>query len=303
MTDTEHTEIPDTDTDTDFDAAFSEAADESDDGDQANGPEVDQDDSVSTAGDASETDDEYVKTDDTDQDKGDSDIWADAPEPLRAAFEAAKSDLERERQSARSNAGRVSAYQRQITDLRTRLAAFEAAGQAPQGAAEEDDEWNQAREDFPEIAGPLERKLQQIQLNQQRLNAELGQWSAVQEQAYREQQAEILTEQHPDWVNVVSSQDFHQWMDAQPDPVRETLNDIYEHAQDASSTAWMIGLFKLQTQGAAATAPFPNPAAKQKRQRQLQDGQSAAGRGPGRRSGPPNDFDAAFQYFAEKANV
>jgi hypothetical protein len=54
-------------------------------------------------------------------------------------------------------------------------------------------------------------------------------------------------------------------------------------------------------QNAAPAKGTPtNDAAKQKRQRQLQDGAGAAGRGPGRMSGPPDDFEAAFTYFAGK---
>lgn len=292
-------------TEDEYEAAFAEATSNSDAADEPDSepqPKDDEDDDQggNTAG------QEGRGSENTD------DLWASAPEPLRAAHEAAQKELEKERQSARSNAGRVAAYQRQISEFQKRLAAFEqnaAAGKtAPsKGAGSEgEDDWSAVKEEYPELAGPIERRLSQIAERNAALERELSAYGDERRDRYIQEQQQALTTQHADWQSVVGSRDFLEWYTAQPAEVRSMVEKNADAIIDAQSASYALGLFKMQTgyqakqQPAPSAGAPPNDAAKQKRQRQLQDGAGAAGRGPGRMSGPPDDFESAFKYFAGK---
>jgi hypothetical protein len=301
---TEHEDVDTADTDTgatedEYEAAFAEAT-----GNAADEPDPepedkdtgDDDPGTQTAG----HEDKAPENPD--------DLWADAPEPLRRRWEAAQQELEKERQSARSNAGRIAAYQRQISELQNRMAAFEqnAAGKrtaSDQDAGSTDDDWKAIKEEYPELVGPIERRLASIAEENATLKRELSAYSEERRDLYLQEQQDALTQQHADWQDVVGSSDFLDWYTAQPAEVRSMVEKNADAIVDAQSAAYAINLFKMQTgfQNAAPAKGTPtNDAAKQKRQRQLQDGAGAAGRGPGRMSGPPDDFEAAFTYFAGK---
>lgn len=246
------------------------------------------------------------------------DIWSSASEQQRAAFEAAQRQLQALDHDSRSNRGRVSALQRETENLRKQLAALHgAAGSTGQGQTDASDaDIRRLQEEYPEVARPV---LQQISSLQKQLNEtqrRLDQRETTETQREREQaldrEEQALAQKHPDWDKVTARPEFTAWLATQPRYVVEAIQRNGEAIVDAEEAADVIGRFKQATgiahapAAAAASAPAAATATgasanlAARRQRQLESGAAVTSRGAGPAGGPPDDFDAAFAYYASK---
>jgi len=221
--------------------------------------------------------------------------------------------LEREAQQwqhrYQSDLGRQNALQRKIQQLEQENRQLQQrgsqsadnggeAGDNPDGSGYSDAEWEELKQDFPDMARAIEKQMGAMQSRyEQRINQLEQQLSPIQaqaeQQAYRAQE-QALESQHPDWRDVVQTPDFHAWLREQPPAVQQLTN-----SEEAADAAFLLQSYKL-TKGQAA--PQANQGLQQRRQRQLQAAQTVPNRGGRRRSEiPDDDEDALFDYFASKS--
>lgn len=249
------------------------------------------------------------------QANSDDDIWSNADPVYREAFDTFKRDMELRLNGAR---GRASGQERELQQLRQRLAELEAgsgnAQQTGQAAANDeggqratplsDDSLNRLREDYPEVAGPLLDVIGDLKAQISQLQAPVGALQQQQQVAALTAQEQLLASQHPDWLQAASDDRFRGWLEEQPTSIKEAFARNESAIVDGADAALVIGKFKSDL-GFAAPAQqrqAPTNPVQDRRQRQIAAGRDAGRNGPPASTGiAQDDFDAAYDAFAAKA--
>lgn len=196
---------------------------------------------------------------------GGADIWASATPEQKAAYEA-------ERQRYRSSIGRISALTRKLN---------------AQNAAQPSREYSQARDhiagirnDYPELAQPLEKalgtidtKLDQIaRAEQTTRDAEVNELNDLVAAETRR----LLTK-HPDYETVLKQhgQAFAAWVEDQPRNIREAAHRNGNFIADSEEAGAVIEGFKkhiglIAEPARPAVQPAPQPVLTDRRQRQIE---------------------------------
>jgi hypothetical protein len=247
------------------------------------------------------------------------DPWKEAPESLRGEFEKLKKDHDYWQHRYQSDVGRVSAYQRQVEELKAQLQQGqkkeEPTKQQVGEAMESPDKWNQFKEEYPDVAAYLDPIRAQVSGLKQSFDSLKGQISpltqAEQDRTLKESYQRIAYI-HPDWQDVVKHPVFDQWLTRQSPGIRHLAA-----SDDPEDVVALVSNFKhwadseLAKQDAHAKGAGDNPAStsagqsveaiKQRRARQLADAQTVTNRGRVQESAiPADDFDAAFAVFAKQ---
>lgn len=238
---------------------------------------------------------------------GDEIDWSQVPEALRTR-------LQGEIQEIRSNRGRMRALQRELNTARGKLTVYEqpdqAAGKAAPGAKDgkgadkdaksaADPAMEKLRTEYPEIAAPIEKQLEEIKDQNRKLAAEVGGITEVQKQGDLDQQWATLIEMEPHAATIAGSEPFKKWVAEQPQYVQDVVRKNHDVVSNGVEAADIINRFRTQTNWQP-----PKPAnggsdpTKTKRERQLNSSADVSGKGPGAASGPPDDFEKAFDHFA-----
>ena len=241
------------------------------------------------------------------------DIWSTASEQQRAAYQAAQQRLQSLEHDSRSNRGRVGALQREVDALKKQLAAStKAAGSTGQDPDSTDADIRRLQEEYPEVARPVLKELSSLRTQLSQALTRLDQRDSTEAQRDREQaldrEEQALTQMHPDWMQVTGNSAFTKWLETQPRYVVEAIQRNGEAIQDAAEAGDIITRFKAQQGAAATAAPSASGATATgapanlaaRRQRQLESGAAVSSRGAGPAGGPPDDFEAAFSYYAGK---
>ena len=242
------------------------------------------------------------------------DIWKDAPEPLRKAFEDLRRDSEYKLSSVK---GRLSAADRKMMELQDALAnsqkpdpqeseGGENPSEAKQGSSWLDsDDIKRLREDYGEVAGPLIDQIAQLSEKLEAVQAPVNQLNQQQQQEARAAQYDILAEHHPDFKELSQDERWGGWIQTQPRHVQEAYMRNID-VSDGLEAADVLTRCK-QDMGIALT-----PAAKQeqqqqrkpvsdKRQRQLDAARDGGSGGSDPvQNAVPDDFDKAFDVVANK---
>lgn len=283
-----------------FEDAFNEIVGESEGNDYEADIEADIDEEVDHAEEVQETEEEVDDTPpDNERPRDEQGRFTTEEDPL-AELERYKQEAQQWQHRYNSDLGRQNALQRKIQEQQAMIEELQKAPQqaAPEGSGMSQSEWDTLKEDFPEIAAAMEARLNLITNTYEskisRLEQSLQPIQQQAQQSYRQQQFDALAQQHPDWQQVAKSDDFNQWMQTQPEPVRALYN-----SDEAADAAYLIGTYKAHR---GVKAPAPTDELKQRRQRQLQQGQTISNRGGRPKSSlpPEDDFEAAFNYFAER---
>lgn len=209
------------------------------------------------------------------------------PGDIAAELEAARREAQEWQHKYNSDLGRTNALQRQIQERDQRIAELEKIKQQKEEKLDVD----AITKEFPEIPELVRRETQPLRQEIEQLRAE----------KQRAEETARLAQKHADWVEVVNSQEFAGWIGQQPDHVRAMMD-----SNSAAEADWLLSTFKTVTGYGKASEPDPEPEAvpelKQKRERQLQQAQTLPRRGA-RKTGdapPEDDFEAAFNFFADK---
>ncbi|WP_416398134.1 hypothetical protein [Allohahella sp. A8] len=202
--------------------------------------------------------DEGTEQDETEQ--ADEATEEDKPAQPEAGEQAPETDWQAKYRELehrwKSDEGRVSAYQRQIDELKQKVE------QAPKKQIES---LEQVRADFPEIGKAIDdvlnERLSELSAKFEERLTPLQQMQAEQAEAQRnaqyQQAAQFLSAQHPDWQQYDrdKNKDFAGWLSQQPSGIRA----MYQAPEDtAANAAALISLYKQstanQTQDAAASS-------------------------------------------------
>lgn len=272
------------------------------------GSEADDDQGVSGTGDEPEDDQEHGEESSVNNDQ--NDIWTDVPAEAREAYKAEQERADKLEHVNKSETGRVSGLRRTITDLQSQLATATKADAKDDANGQDgikDEETEKFRSEYPEIAGPVEKMMTAVRKENDELRTQVASHDTDRHNAALEREAEALTQSHEDWETVVVSDDFGNWLTHQPQYVQEAAmrngNDIV-NSEEAGD---IITRFKAAT---ASQQPEPSDSASAekvkrniagKRKRQLESAASVPSKGLGAGSGPPDDYEAAFNHFASKA--
>lgn len=247
---------------------------------------------------------EEVEADESDSNEdaeGESEPEAQEPDELTKL----KQENQRLQHQFNSVNGRVSAYQRQAEQYKQQLEQRQAqqpqAGDNPQGSGMSDEKWEALKKDYPDIAEAMESQLNGIRSQYEgelsRIKGEVEPLKQYQQQAQQElhisSQMQALESQHPDWRDVVQTEDYNQWLQTQPPSVQQLMNST-----DAQDNIFLLNTFKATR---APQAPAVNPVIS-KRERQLRQSQTVPSRSTkgGQNDIADDDYEAAFNYFAEK---
>lgn len=252
------------------------------------------------------------------------DIWASAPTELKAAYGTLKSDLEAARadfskldQAAKSDRGRIAAFQRQIADLK-KTSAGTSATDKPADAKSifETPAWLEFKTEYPEVAKAQEAALAPL----------LGQIEGVKKQTdglakERTDQAldaeyNTLVADHPDYPTIAKSKAFTDWYngldrdDPEQEGIARAVEANAEQVVDGKKVSKIVAKFKASTgqaTGQQTTAAGKNDsgstqqartALDDKRDVQLESSSSPRSQGMGAvTNGIPGDAKGAWDAF------
>lgn len=235
------------------------------------------------------------------------DPWADLPDDVRERIKAIERERDEAKHKASSDASRVAALSRKLQQLQTATPASapEAPAEQPTEAQKAlDKKIEQLRADYGDIAEPL---IELIETQKQELNSVRTVLTGLSEERQAQviaQETQALEARHPDWRSVGNSEEFNSWLEIQPANIQALAQ-----SWDARETSVVLTLFKTEHGGstgqtATAQEPAPKPEANAatgaRRSQQLEGGRDVRSKPAPATSGPPEDFEAAFQYFQQK---
>lgn len=195
----------------------------------------------------------------------------------------------------KSDQGRQSALQTKLAESE-RIIQELRSGQPSQKPAEiPNEQWEELKTDYPEIAAGIEAKFGDMAKNHQaEIEALKGQISPIQQEAqaqYEKSQIDALLKDFPDYVETIRTLEFDQWIVAQPKAVQALMAS--DEAVDAS---YLLSSFAQSQQN---TQPQEQSPLREKRKQQLADAETLSGRNTQKQAVDEDDFDAAFNEFAD----
>lgn len=240
------------------------------------------------------------------------------------AARARIAELEHQR---RSDQGRLWVLQRRLTEYQQQQAASPEAAHKTQGrqtggidgtgavpqdhAPSGDDPLTALMDDYPEVGRPVAQLLSSLRQQNAALSGRLAELDAREADDLLARNEAALAGTHPDWQDAVTQPSFMGWLAAQPAYVQQAAQRNGERIVDPAEAADIIARFKaahaqippaFSTPTPPGMAPAPAggvPATlAARRSRQLDAGASVRSRATGGTGGPPEDFDAAFTYYA-----
>ena len=162
-----------------------------------------------------------------------ADPWEGVPAALKQTLEALQSKvsaIDTIGNEVKQWSGRVGAIQRELQLQRN--AAEQAAktvSEAPTKqqmaeAAQDDEAWSELKDEFPEWADALEQRTGKLE---KKFSEQIESLRQQQPQApdlsalRREYDQKLLTIKHPSWQQIVTSPEYNEWLNKQPQDVRQ----------------------------------------------------------------------------------
>lgn len=227
------------------------------------------------------------------------------------ADESAGKEEDPEEHRRRSDAGRIRALQRKVEELRKQIESGtpkqseEAVAEALDiiESSEDDPEWQRLREEYPELAGPLEKRVAALSRHLAEIkkkNDELtGLLKTMQVERAAVENIERLEKLVPGWQKAIDADPdaFLEWVNGQPRYVQETVARNLEVIVDPESTADILKRYLEHRNGASAprkSSVQPNDAVRTAR---AKGSVAPKGSAMPAASGPPDDVEAAFDYW------
>ena len=220
----------------------------------------------------------------------------DVPPSIEEQLATTRSELQQWQHKYNSDLGRQHAYQRQLQEKEQQIAHLQKVQQnANPGIS--NDRWKVVADDYPDIAEGVQslfqQQTQQHKAELDRVRSELQPIQQQAHQSYIDQQFAMLEQEHPDYRELATSNEFKQWVETQPHPVQQMIQ-----SEQAGDAAYLLRAYKNDVSpGQQATSEL-----KQRREKQLRQGQTVPSRGGRQKSNmpPEEDFDAAFDFFASR---
>ena len=201
-------------------------------------------------------------------------------EEYQSDYEAAQGRIKELEHQAVSDSGRVSALTRKLQD----------PVPLQEGAPEESfDKWNTLQEEYPDIADGAAEKIGALEAKVERMVEErLAPLRELEEQRYVDGQIQMVASRYPDWQETVHSEDFDTWMGQQPLKVQDLRGSM-----ESEDYIYLLKCYNADKSEQVEEI-------RSTRENQLKTNVAVPKRGPSRPSGPPDDFESAFAYYAQQ---
>ncbi len=172
------------------------------------------------------------------------------PEAAKAAFAALREKNAKLDHDNRSMAGRVSAYQRKYEDLKGK-----APAEVVKAATDEQQaEWTQFAEDYPDIAKAISARLEASQPGQGSDVATLAKFVEDEMRTRKLNESfEAVEVVHPGWRDKIQTTEFAEWQKSSPTYERLASSD------DIADAIALVDLYDAHRSKAAPTAPAVDP--------------------------------------------
>lgn len=212
------------------------------------------------------------------------DPLANLPDEAKRLVADAQARAAAAEHAARSNAGRVSALQRKVDELqkspRTDVAG--GASGAPGGGSDTDD--SSFGEEFSEVADFVQRTVEKtVAPLQAKLDEQEAEKQILQEQDELNKAFGRLAQAHPDFDQIRNNPEYGSWLSSQAPGVRNLAAST-----DPEDAIVLCSMFKAD-KGVTRTPS---------RADLLAAAEEIPSKGGSRKTGAPEDFDSAFDYFA-----
>ncbi len=217
-------------------------------------------------------------------DSADTD-WSGVPESYRTDYEAAQAKIKELEHSVASGNGRVSALSRKLADVATTPPAPLQEGVTPPSG----ELWSNLQEEYPDIAKGTNERLGEIESRvEQMVEERLAPLRQMEEERYVDSQMNIVSSAYPEWQETIRSETFDKWVEEQPLKVQD-LRKSYE-SEDY--------IYLLKCYNADKSEQVEE--IRSSRQDVLKSNVAVPKRGRSKPSGPPDDFESAFAYYADQ---
>lgn len=190
------------------------------------------------------------------------DIWAEAPEPLRSAFEAERQRADRAEHGRRSAEGRSATLTRRLEAMIAgegdpppgeRGSEAPASRQPPADDSAQDQLTQQLetlKVDYPEfapIADAMTRLVEQRQQDRttiQQLRQGLQTIGEDRLHTVSAEQEQVVLDKHPDFSDIADSDEFVSWAKTQPEFVQAGIIANAEQVVDGEGVVWILDRYK-----------------------------------------------------------
>jgi len=231
---------------------------------------------------------------------------------ISAELEKTKAELEKLKQSDRSQRGRVSALTKKLVELKAANeppdTQDEKAGDA-KSDEDEDDDWEEFNREFPEMAAIVDKRLNSVRKKVDKVSGQVERVATTQDTlvedkilTYKAEQFDDLKDIHKDVDEIKVSAEFAQWRVNAPAEIQAKIKS--HHAEDA---AHVLDTFKEQTGwGKTPLADKGKSEVElinQRRKKAVQNSAGISSKTVGRtakRDTESDDFDDAFEAAARK---
>lgn len=171
------------------------------------------------------------------------DIWADAPEALRSAFDAERQRADQAEHARRSAEGRLNTAMHRLSRV---TGTHERPRSSSQPTPTDTDALAQLREDYPEIAGPVAQLIEGLQAEVRTLREQTDVIGQERHLAAAEEAERALTERHPDFEALAGSTDFETWLSGQSRAVQAVAFENAEAIVNADDAAFILDKYKAE---------------------------------------------------------
>lgn len=215
------------------------------------------------------------------------DEWAKVPEALRTQYQQTQAALDDMKSRHSGNTRKIRELTEELTAIRQAKPPANPAGGKPDDMT--DKEWASFKEDYPDIAGPLEAKMQANAKALESFERRFASMDAAEVKKQYDSNFEDVQKNHPDYLTIVRDPAFPKWIEEQPRYIQEGAARNGQEIVDPVEVADIIGRYKQDAGIGAEAINNPGGSSGQgssqslasKRARQL-----SATQGAGRKSAP-----------------
>jgi hypothetical protein len=245
------------------------------------------------------------------KDEGEADPWATAPEDLRNQYRSAAAERDDLRRRHSGNTRKIQELQDQVRELTRQQNSPPKKEGGEAGQQPGDDGWKRFKEDYPDIAEPMEARTMALQKQVESLERQLGDRSEQDLKDAYDRNYAALIEQHADFDAITASKPFADWLGQQPRYVIEAAVRNGEDIVDLVETLDIVDRFKAHA-GIGAAKPAESrseegaetrqtdPAAKRNRQLAAADTTPGRNTGPAMASGVPEGATESWKHWSSE---
>ena len=266
-----------------------------------------------------------------------ADPWAELPPEARARAERLEQENQRHRGNQAALQRELARIRKQYPDTggqpasggKTAASEARTDGQTSADDPTQSDDWKKLRDEYPELLGPVEQMFQRMDQKLQSLEQGHTQVSGYVQDQQLQRNYDTVAESHEDFAAFTAAPEddpwarsygeaLQAWTAQQPEEVQAIVQRNAEDIYDPAKVDWVLQQFKASDvyrqmvgePGSAQTQTQPSAKTQQgqagkdeiseRRKRRLDSAPAVSGKGPGAATGAPDDFDAAFDHYAQQ---